>query len=108
MTEIAWLVKFMMEQKLSNSAKNEVISRIGEVESLLSNPGYIPAIIPPRPFVNPMAQAPSTQKILNEMASEQLTAPIIRAPTPTPEKIDKETGRAMVGTGKGTFGPRKF
>lgn len=106
----------MMEQKLSNSAKNEVIARIGEVESLLSRPAYISAVPPTRPIINPMAQSPSTQKILDEMALEGTATtigitpigPIIRSQAMITEKMDKETGRAIVQTGKGTSGPKKW
>ena len=117
MTEIQWLVDIMLNHKLPGPVKDKFIARIGEVESQLSilgssngrtssfgleNVGSIPT---PRST----AQAPSTQRILDEMKLETpviTPRPIVSAPKP--DAIDKETGRAMVATGKGTFGPRKF
>lgn len=81
------------------------LKRVGEVEKQYTKPQVIhqPAqpMLPPR-----MAQSPSTQRILDEIANE--TPIVAKAMRPPAEKMDKETGRAMVATGKGTFGPRKF
>lgn len=110
MTEIAWLVKFMMAHKLPNLAKDEIIARIGEVESTMQvNKSVTPTISRTPITQNPGAiiQSPSTQRILDEMALEAPVIPAAR-PIPVPAQMDKETGRAMVQTGKGTFGPRKF
>lgn len=133
MTELQWLIKMLTKKKLSPALKDMFIERIGEVEASLiprssngrtsgfgpENVGSIPA--------RGTNQSPSTQKILDEMAQEGITLglnsstvnppinvptlsahmPITRIPIP-PVAIDKETGRAMVNTGKGTAGPRKF
>jgi len=102
MTELQWLIKMLTQEKLSAKLKDLFIERIGEVEAKLNQPTTR------IPQSNPMAmpiQAPSTQKLLAEIANEPHPTII---PTPPPAKIDKETGRAMVATGKGTFGPRKF
>jgi len=107
MTEIQFLISIILEHKLPEAVKVKLIARIGEVEALLQKPGHQSAVTPkPNPPV--LFQVASTQKILNEMAME-VPAPVIvqRAPTP-PAPIDKETGRPIVSTGKGTFGPRKF
>lgn len=98
MTEIQWLCDVLVTCKMSSSLKDRFIARIGEVTST------------PQPVIlnrpNVLQQAPSTQRILDEMNSSPAIP--MRAPTPLPERIDKETGRAMVATGKGTSGPRKF
>lgn len=94
MTEIQWLCDVLLNFKLPGPVKDKFIARIGEVESKLSPTNYV------RPVVSP-TQAPSTQRLLED------PLPVIRAPTP-PAPIDKETGRAMVSTGNGTKGPRKF
>lgn len=104
MTELQWLIKILTQHKLSASLKDLFIERIGEVEAKLSP---VKAQIPPPPM---FAQAPSTQKILEELAREGNPVPVPSAIIPKlpPAAIDKETGRAIVQTGKGTSGPRKF
>lgn len=66
--------------------------------SMTANPAYAnggAALIP--------AQAPSTQRLLEQHA------PLMAAPVKIPAaEIDKETGRAMVNTGNGTKGARKW
>jgi hypothetical protein len=57
-----------------------------------------------RPSVSPIAQAPSTQRLLD---AHPVNLPNAMLPN-IPAKIDKETGRAMVPSGNGTQGPRKF
>lgn len=108
MTEIQWLVEIMLNHKLPAPVKDRFIARIGEVESNLSKqsiPVRAPIIHPGMPI-----QAASTQRILDEMKEINVQIPINRplVSAPKPDAIDKETGRAMVATGKGTFGPRKF
>lgn len=80
--------------------KDLFIERIGEVEANLSKPQVR---MPSNPVSGPYYQAPSTQRLLNEMASEGMPAspaPII----PVPKRI---VG-GEVNTGNGTKGPRKF
>lgn len=111
MTEIQWLVDLMLNHKLPGPVKDRFIARIGEVEAQLTprssngrtssfgleNGGSIPSR-------GTNVQSPSTQKILDEI---EMQTPV-RAAVNIPSKIDKETGRPMVDTGKGTSGPRKF
>lgn len=52
-------------------------------------------------------QAPSTQRLLEQHATMP-PPPLPATLRPPPAAIDKETGRAIVPTGKGTSGPRKF
>jgi hypothetical protein len=98
MTELQWLIKMLTTHKLSATLKDLFIERIGEVEATLSKPVT-------RPTVQPSTiQAPSMQRIIDE-------TPLIPAnipPPPRPIGIDKETGRPMVATGKGSVGPRKW
>ena len=125
MTEIQWLVDLMLNHKLPEPVKQKFIARIGEVEASLARTQPTQAMLNQalQPIIrpSPMAQSPSTQKILDGMAQENsiqstpmplnlgtVNTPLIRAPTPPPAKIDKETGRPTVATGKGSFGPRKF
>lgn len=100
MTEIQFLISLMLEHKLPEPVKQKFITRIGEVEALLQKPTYQPSPAP-RTIVSG-TQAPSTQRILDEMPTAQ------RAISKVPETIDKETGMPIVQTGKGTAGPRKF
>lgn len=102
MTELQWLIKMLTTHKLSSNLKDMFIERIGEVESVLSKQNIF---TPPR-AIAPSAQVASTQRILDEMSLIPMNAtPMIKAP---PAVVDKETGRAIVQTGKGTSGPRKF
>ena len=91
MTELQWLIKILTQQKLSTAMKDLFIERIGEVEANL-----IPKAHGTRPMINSMAQAASTQRILDE----PISTPII---PPTQRIIGGE-----VSTGNGTKGPRKF
>lgn len=92
--------------EMPENMRKQFLKRIGEVEKQYTKqtPGIITQI--PRPVAQPYAQAPSTQRILDEIANE--TPIVARAMKPPADRIDKETGRAMVATGKGTSGPRKF
>lgn len=70
MTELQWLIKILTQHKLPNILKDLFIERIGEVEINL-----VPKAHGSRPIVNfgpvtTSSQAPSTQKILDEMAQE--------------------------------------
>jgi len=95
MTEIQFLLDLILTEKLSKSAKEKCLSRIGEVEQNLSRQ-------PPRPPII-QAQAPSTQMLI-----ERQTAPIQGPIIAAPGKMDRETGTVMVNNGDGTYGKRKF
>lgn len=96
MTEIAWLVKLMTEHKLSAQVKAEFIARIGEVEANLTK-----TPISPVGYATMGRQAPSTQRILDEMAQEQAV------PLP-PRVIMPQEVVTSKGNGTSTRGPRKF
>lgn len=68
MTELQFLIDLLLNHKLPPATKKLLAARIGEVEGR-----YQPQA--PQPWVgnaraNPSAQAPSTQKILDQMAME--------------------------------------
>jgi hypothetical protein len=66
MTEIQWLVDVMLHHKLPGPVKDKFIARIGEVETLLNQQPKV--LVQRSSGVNiPGYQAPSTQKILDEM-----------------------------------------
>lgn len=82
----------LTKEKLSTHLKDLFIERIGDVEASFTKP---------QPFtVRPMAQAPSTQRILDGMDHEQQTP---NMPPPAKRIVGGE-----VDTGKGTRGPRKY
>ena len=93
MTELQWLIKMLTQHKLPASLKDLFIERIGEVEMSLSKPEA-----PARP-APVLTQAPSTQRILDEM---EAPAPVARVVIP--KEIVTSTGAA----GSTTRGPRKF
>lgn len=104
MTEIQWLCDILLNHRLPSTLKDRFVARIGEVEASLTKGT---PLIPLRPEINfKTAQAPSTQRLLDQQAGAA-EVPVAKV-TPVPSVIDKETGRAMVATGKGTAGPRKF
>lgn len=97
MTELQWLIKMLTQQKLPASLKDLFIERIGEVEQSLSK-----APPPPRPAAV-MAQAPSTQRILDEMNIDPV-APTLPPRIIVPQEVVTSKGAA----GSYTKGPRKF
>lgn len=102
-TDIKWLVDILLNYKLPEPVKELFIARIGQIEESLHQQPAKPIIQLQPPI---MMQAPSTQRILDEIANE---IPVVKAkPVQIPAVIDKETGRAIINTGKGTSGPRKF
>lgn len=115
MTEIQFLIDIMLNHKLPKPVQEKFIARIGDVEKLLSQmapPRPQPVMhnpyFTPNPYNPVTSQAPSTQRILDGISQEvPYNAPAAK-PIPVPAVIDKETGRAIVSTGNGTKGPRKF
>ena len=100
MTEIGWLVQFIMNQELSTEAKAECIKRIGEVEAnFRPQPSYPPI----NPILNnrPVSQA----QMMDQGEMEALHVPIINHAPITPGMVPP---KVEVNTGRGTRGPRKF
>lgn len=107
-TDIKWLVDILLNYKLPEPVKELFIARIGQIEESLSKSQFAPRGSAGSNIIQAptLMQAPSTQRILDEIANE---TPLIKAkPVQVPAVIDKETGRAIINTGKGTSGPRKF
>lgn len=90
MTEIQFLISIMLEHKLPEPVKQKFITRIGEVEALLSRPGLVPKTI---------VQAPSTQRLLEQEAIVQHASKA---------SVASRIVGGEVNTGNGTKGPRKF
>lgn len=99
MTEIQFLIDLILNGKLSASAKEKCVARIGEVEASLTKMN--PKPIPQQPIIQTTTQqAPSMQRIIDEVAM---------TPTPAPKRIVVPT-EVITSTGNGTStrGPRKF
>lgn len=96
-TELQFLLDLLLNHKLPKGTKKLLTDRIGEVENqiipqptvLRAAPTVSSRMPPPEPIIPPQAFVPNAM------------------PLPKAE-VDKETGRAMVPTGNGTRGPRKF
>jgi len=105
MTEIQFLISLMLEHpKMPEQLKQKLITRIGEVEALLQRPGYMTAVTP---RLITTAQAPSTQRILDEDAgvlNTQTIAASMQAPVIATQRIKG----GEIQTGNGTKGPRKW
>jgi len=109
MTELQFLIKILTQQKLSSSLKDIFIERIGEVEASLSRP----AQVLPRPPVNQTGQAPSTQRILEQMAQDPAAAMAAVAQTPMAAAAleSRQLAIKQAASGKpepGRTSPRKF
>lgn len=96
MTELSFLLELLLNHKLPKKTKDAVAERIKVVENgIIPQPTAIRAAplissrMPPPDPIPPQAFVPNG------------------IPLPKAE-IDKETGRAVVQTGNGTRGPRKF
>lgn len=108
MTELQWLIKMLTQQKLPSGLKDLFIERIGEVEAQLSTPK--PRYIASGSGITIPIQAPSTQRILNEIANEGISTimPSEDQVFAKPPIAQKRIIGVEVDTGKGTRGPRKF
>jgi len=96
-TELQFLLDLLLNHKLPKGTKKLITDRIGEVEN---------NIIP-----QPALRAPvvSSRMPPPDPLHTQFAPQVIPSAMPLPKaEIDKETGRAMVPTGNGTRGPRKF
>lgn len=106
MTELQWLIKMLTQHKLPASLKDLFIERIGEVEALLSKPTtrYPSA-------VNQPVQAPSTQKLLEEMTM-QTGQPIVAQTASAAAALEaRAQAIKQAASGKpepGRTSPRKF
>lgn len=113
MTEIQWLVDVMLNHKLPEPVKQKFIARIGEVEATLiprSSNGRTSSFGLENGGSNPSRgtiQAPSTQKILDEMAQHPQAVIETQAPVLPPVSRKRVVG-GEVETGNGTKGPRKW
>jgi hypothetical protein len=92
MTELQWLIHMLTKQKLAPKIKDMFIARIGDVEQRLS---------PQRPAVNPLVQAPSAQRLLDQQVNPVI--PDVPAKIIVPQEV-------ITGKGNGTSikGPRKW
>lgn len=101
MTEIQFLVDIILNHKLQPEVRDKFVARIGEVEATLTKPQRITsgAVL--------SMQAPSTQKILEEMSQE----PIINSPVAAQALQARQQAIAQATSGtpeKGRTSPRKF
>lgn len=107
MTELQWLIKMLTKYKLPSALKDLFIERIGEVEAFLSRPAQ------PKVFPIQTGQAPSTQRLLDQMAQDTgVSVPVI---TQTPATASALESRSIAikqaASGKpepGRTSPRKF
>jgi hypothetical protein len=119
MTEIAWLVKFMTQQQLTEEGKKACIERIGEVEERINaRQSPIPTYPPihqtyPQPVISPIVgQPPLSQAQLRDMA--QLAAPTINiapshpALTPHTQLTPIKEVITSQSNGGSTRGPNKM
>jgi hypothetical protein len=112
MTELQWLIKILTKHKLSSAMKDLFIERIGEVEARMS-PQMVRRETNP---MNPLApqQSASTQRILNEMASEGILASpaqIAQTPSAAAALESRQLAIKQAASGKpepGRTSPRKF
>lgn len=104
MTELQWLIRLLTKEKLTASIKDLVIERIGVVESLLIQA----PVIRSNPNLGVVKQAPSTQKLLEEMEQEH---PAQIAQTQAAAQALQARQQAIASAGKtepGRISPRKF
>lgn len=97
MTELSFLLELLLNHKLPKKTKDAVAERIKVVEN-----GIIPqpTAIRAAPMIS--SRMPPAEPIIPPQAFVPNAIPLPKA------DIDKETGRAVVPTGNGTRGPRKF
>lgn len=100
-TEIQFLIDVILNHKLPSQVKDVLIARIGEVEASLQSRPIARPLLP----VSAPLQAPSTQRILDEMALEG--GSVITPPPQTRMVVPTEIITSK-GNGTSTRGPRKF
>lgn len=106
MTELQWLIKLLTQHKLSPSLKDLFIERIGEVEASLHKQV-------PRPLQPITMQAPSTQRLLEEMAQQTGSEVPVNNGIATPAAAQalaarQDAIRSAAKTEPGRTSPRKF
>lgn len=110
MTELQWLIKLLTQHKLSPSLKDLFIERIGEVETRMSSQDIRRQTNP----MNPLAQAPSTQRILDQLDNHDNTTSdgiIVNSPIAAQALQARQQAIAQAASGtpeKGRTSPRKF
>lgn len=107
MTELQWLIRLLTKEKLTASIKDLVIERIGVVESLLIQA----PVIRSNPNFGVVKQAPSTQKLLEEMGQQTAEQALIGAQTQAAVQALQARQQAIASAGKtepGRISPRKF
>ncbi len=97
-TELQFLLDILLNHKLPKGTKKLITDRIGEVENQLIPPPRIVGV----PAQQLSARMPPPDPII---PVQTFVPPGVNTP---PADIDKQTGRAVVATGNGTRGPRKF
>lgn len=70
MTELSFLIQLLLNEKLPVEIKKEVAERIKDVEQRLVQPVVSPTVFHSPIAVARNAQAPSTQRILDEMVAD--------------------------------------
>lgn len=108
MTELQWLIKLLTQHKLSPALKDLFIERIGEVEASLSRPAPVRA-----PIITSSQQAPSTQRLLDQMAQDTgVSVPFVAQTVQAAEALkSRELAIKQAASGKpepGRTSPRKF
>ena len=72
MTELQFLIDLLLNHKLPAQTKKAVAARIGQVEASYGT-------VPPSGIVHTPKQAPSTQRILDQMEAPELPPPTTAA-----------------------------
>lgn len=119
MTELSFLIQLLLNDKLPLEIKKEVAERIKEVEATLIvthiPPPYRPQVIPPPvSFIRTTTdQAPSTQKILDEMAMNPVPVAPVLASSPVAAQAlsarNESIRKGMSGRPEpGRTSPKKF
>lgn len=109
MTELSFLLELLLTHKLAKGTKEAITNRIKEIEQCLRPPPPQQVIRPPR-----TAQAPSTQRLLDEMALEpQPVAPdqVAQSPAAAMALAARQEAINIALSGKeekGRSSPRKF
>lgn len=106
MSELSFLLDLLLNEKLSIKVKTKLTERIKEIESRMGQPPIVHRIIP-------SAQAPSTQKILDEMAMnpQPVEAPQANTFATAQALQSRQQAIAIAASGKpeaGRSSPRKF
>lgn len=102
MTPISFALEILLDCETIEEAHKKCRKYIKQLEAAPTSGIRQTAIV----SQSTATQAPSTQRLIDQHGP--IAAPPIPAIRMPPAVVDKETGRAMVPTGNGTSGPRKF